>query len=116
MLLALAACEPAPDPMANMPLAPLPPKLCEDSRKGLELLSGTGMFTFTSSGEATLDRESWLKMHPGYREQLGQTLAFHAACNAKEPPREQQITIRDETGTALVQQVIETTPDIGSMI
>ena len=116
MLLPLAAgCDPPADPAASLPAAPLPPQLCEEARKGLETLAGSGMFTFTDAGEATLDRESWLKMDQGQRDGLGRGLAFHAACQAKEPPREQQFTVRDETGTTLAQQVVETSADLGSL-
>ena len=115
LLIGTAACEPAPDPLANQPAAPLPAQICAEARQGLEALSGTGMFTFTDAGEATLDRETWLKMDTGQRDGLGQGLAFHAACKAKEPPREQQFTIRDETGTILAQQVVETKADLGSL-
>jgi hypothetical protein len=115
MLLPLAACEPAPNPIAEQPAGPLPAKMCEEARQGLEALTGSGMFTYTDSGEATLDRETWLKMDQGQRDGLGRGLAFHAACQAKEAPREQQYVIRDETGTPLAQQVVETTPDFRNL-
>lgn len=116
MFLPLAvACEPAPNPIAEQPAGPLPAKMCEEARQGLEALTGSGMFTYTNSGEATLDRETWLKMDQGQRDGLGRGLAFHAACQAKEAPREQQYVIRDETGTPLAQQVVETTPDFRNL-
>ena len=116
MLVPLAiACEPAPNPIPEQPAGPLPAKQCAEARQGLEMLTGSGMFSYTSTGEATVDRETWLKMEAGYREQLGRTLAFHAACHAKEAPREQQYVIRDETGTPLAQQVVEISPDLSSL-
>jgi hypothetical protein len=109
------ACNPAPNPIPEQPAGPMPAKVCEEARQGLEALTGSGMFTYTAAGEATLDRETWLTMDQGQRDGLGQALAFHAACQAKEAPREQQYVIRDETGTSLAQQVVETTPDFGSL-
>ncbi len=108
--LALTACEEAPKPTG--PVARLPAELCTQARESLEKISKAGIFEYNQEGEATIEEAAWLPMNGGQRDALGQALAFHAACSAKEPSPERTIIIRNEGGRVLTQRVVETTIDI----
>jgi hypothetical protein len=111
LALVLSACQEAEQP-APPAAAPLPAQVCNQAREALDKLSATGSFEYSADGQATLEEAAWLPMGGQHREALAQALAFHAACSAKEPPREQQITIRNEGGRVLTQRVVETAVDI----
>ena len=110
----LGACQPEPE--APPPAPPLPAAVCDKAREGLERLSKTGGFEYDENGEATIDQASWLALSHYDRDQLGQVLAFHAACGAKEPPREQTVTIRSEYGTVLTRRIVETSVDFSRFL
>ena len=109
--LALGACQEGQQP-APTATARLPAQICDQARQGLEEISRTGSFEFTADGQATLEEAVWLPMGGQQRDALTQALALHAACSAKEPPREQQVTIKNEGGRVLTQRVVETAVDI----
>jgi hypothetical protein len=58
-----------------------------------------------------MNEAAWLAASPTDRDQIGQLLAFHAACQVKAPPREQSVTIRSEFGRILTQRLVETNVD-----
>lgn len=113
-LLGISACEEAPRPTG--PVARLPAQLCSQARDSLEKVSATGIFEYNQEGEATIEEAAWLPMSGGQRDALGQALAFHAACSAKEPTRERTVVIRNEGGRVLTRRVVETTIDITKML
>jgi hypothetical protein len=112
--LALPACE-AEQPAPPAP-PPLPAKLCSQVREALDKLSGSGSFEYSADGQATIEEAVWLPMGGQQRDSVAQALAFHAACSAKEPPREQSITIKNEGGRVLTQRVVETSVDLGRVL
>lgn len=113
--LALSACQQAEQP-APPAAARLPAQVCDQARQGLEEISRGGSFEFNSDGQATIEEAAWLPMGAGQRDALAQALAFHAACAAKEPPREQSITIKNEAGRVLTQRVVETSVDLTKIL
>ncbi len=113
-VLTLSACEEAPRPTG--PIARPPAELCAQARESLEKISAGGMFEYNQAGEATIEEAAWLPMNGGQREALGQALAFHAACSAKEQTRERTIVIRNEGGRVLTQRVVETAVDISKAL
>ena len=110
----IAACQQQPEPPP--PPAPLPAAVCEKAREALERISKTGAFEFNAQAEATIDQASWLALSHHDRDQLGQVLAFHAACAAPEPSREQTVIIRSEYGTVLTRRVVETSVDLSQIL
>jgi hypothetical protein len=112
--LALSGCGEAEQPPPVAP-APLPAQVCDQARKGLEEISRTGSFEYSADGHATIEEAVWLPMSGEQRDALGQALAFHAACSAKEPPRETWVTIKNEGGRVLTRRVVETTVDISKI-
>jgi hypothetical protein len=111
-VLALAACgeaEQPPPPIADR----LPAKVCDQAKQALDELGRTGSFEYSADGVATIDEAAWLPMAAEQRDALGQALAFHTACSAKEPPREVSVTIKNEGGRTLTERVVETSIDIG---
>jgi hypothetical protein len=115
LALTLAGCgeaEQPPPPIA----ARLPAQICDQSKEALDKLSGTGSFEYSADGQATIDEAVWLPMGGGQRDAIAQALAFHAACAAKEPPREVTVLIRNEGGRTLTERVVETAVDIGTAL
>lgn len=108
---AVGGCQEAQQPAPAATLR-LPAQICNQARQSLEEISRSGSFEFTSDGQATLEEAVWLPMGGQQRDALAQALALHAACSAKEPPREQQVTIKNEGGRVLTQRVVETSVDI----
>jgi hypothetical protein len=113
-MLGLAGCNEAPPPPP--PAQPLPEKLCQQAREGLDKVSSAGIFEYTADGQATIEESAWLPMAAAQRDAIGQALAFHAACSTEPPPRESTVTIRNEGGRVLTQRVVETTADISSLL
>ena len=109
--LLLTACGEGEQPLPAV-AGPLPAKVCNQAKEALEKLSGTGSFEYSAEGQATIEEAVWLPMSGGQRDALTQALAFHAACSAKEPPRETSVTVRNEGGRTLTQRVVETSVDI----
>ena len=54
-----------------------------------------------------MPEEAWNRMGRDQHEQIGTLLAVHAACAAKEPPTEQAITVRSESGRTLATRIVE---------
>jgi hypothetical protein len=115
LLALLAACDGAPPP-PQAPLLPVPPEACAKVKEALDTLQGQGALVYTDKGEATIDQQGWLAMGAGPREQLATALGLHAACSQSTPTAEQTVTVRSETGTTLMQRVIETQTDIGQLL
>jgi hypothetical protein len=112
--LLLASCQgeqPAPSAAAR-----LPAQVCDQARDALDKLSATGSFEYAADGQATLEEAAWLPMGGEQRDAIAQALAFHAACSAPEPPREQSITIKNEGGRVLSQRVMETSVDVTKIL
>jgi len=107
----LAACGEAPPPPAPK-AGPLPPQLCDQARQGLEKMSASGTFEYSSDGQATIEEAVWLPMAPAQRDALAQALAFHTACASAEPARETSVTIKNEGGRVRSQRVVKTTADL----
>ena len=118
ILWALAGCGQQRAEQANdsAGLMPLPEKVCNDARDGLEKIAGSGGLEYSDKGEATIGEDSWLRLPENAREQIAQLLAFHAACAAEQPPREQTIVIRSEFGRVLTQRVVETGADLSRLL
>jgi hypothetical protein len=111
VLVCLTACGPAGEPQAQAPSGPPPAKVCESARKALDKLSKTGGFEYNDKGEATFSQEDWIQVPRSVRDQLANSLAFHASCAAGQTSREQEIVIKSEFGTVLTRRLIETTVD-----
>lgn len=112
--LVLAGCQgeqPAPPAAAR-----LPAQVCDQARDALQKLGATGSFEFAADGQATLEEAAWQPMGEPQRDALVQALAFHAACSAPEPPREQSVTVKNEGGRVLTQRVVETTVDVTKIL
>jgi hypothetical protein len=110
----LSACEPPPQPEAVA--GPLPKQICSKVAEGIKKLAETPMFEHNGPAQATLAEEIWLPMEAPQRDQIVQLLAFDAACKSASPPAEQQVTIRSETGRLLVERIVETRPDLGTLL
>lgn len=115
LLLILAACGDAPPP-PEAPLLPVPPEACAKVKEALDTLQGQGALVYTDKGEATIDQQAWLAMGEAAREQFAKALGFHAACSQPTPTAEQTVIVRSETGTTLMQRIIETQTDIGQLL
>lgn len=112
--LTLGGCQneqPAP-PAASR----LPAQVCDQARDALQKLGATGSFEFAADGQATLEEAAWQPMAEHQRDALVQALAFHAACSAPEPPREQSVTVKNEGGRVLTQRVVETSVDVTKIL
>jgi hypothetical protein len=118
ILSALAGCGQQPSSEANdsAGLMPLPEKVCNDARQGLEKIGKSGGLEYSDKGEATIGEDAWLRLPENAREQIAQLLAFHAACAAEQPPREQSVVIRSEFGRVLTQRVVETGADLSGLL
>jgi hypothetical protein len=114
ILLAASACE-APKVDQQHAAAPLPPQICEQAREGLGALKDQAAVVH-SDGEATIDNMMWMQMGQDGRDQLVRLLAIDAACAAETPPREQEVTVRDETGRTITQQTVPVTFDIRDLV
>jgi len=117
LLLVVAGTTACGDPLPEEPKAAarLPAQLCSQAAAGIKKLSETGGFTYSGSGNGTLDGETWLKMNEPQRDQLLQLLAVDSACNAPEPVAEATGLVRDETGRVLSQRVVETSADFSHL-
>lgn len=112
---AVAACDAPPEPQP-MNVGPLPRKICNEVSEGLSQLSKTSIFEYDAAGEATMPQEGWIPLPPDQKDQIAQLLAFHAACQAKNAPAEQKVVIKSETGHVLLDRIVETRPDLGSLV
>jgi hypothetical protein len=116
-LLLLAACssEPEADPADDMPGAPPPPQLCEQSRKALEAIGAKAGIDYDDRGEGIVAQEAWLRMQAAQRSQFAQLLAFHAACAHPDGAGERRIVIRNEWGNVVVERIVPTAVGLGTV-
>ncbi len=116
-LAALAGCGEPPGKMPDQkPFAPLPEKVCAQAKDGLTQLKGKVGIEIGGPGEAIVEQGVWLGMGASGHDQLAQLLAFDAACAQATPPREQEITIRNESGVVLMRRVVETGVDLSQIL
>ncbi len=117
-LLMLGGCDQllAPEAEVKGPAARLPAQVCAQAQEALQKLTATAGFDQRAKGEATLEEAAWLQMTEAQRDQLAKVLAYDAACAAKEPPHEQVVTVKNETGRVMAQRTIETSADLSSIL
>ena len=108
--LALPACR-AEAPEQPERAARRPPEpACDSARAALTRRSRDGSFLFEEQGAAMVDRQAWLQMDEGSRDQLIERLAVLAGCTAATPQREVEVVVRSETGDVLTRrQVVPST-------
>jgi hypothetical protein len=115
--LLLAACQGETPPDLNQAAAgPPPPVVCEEVRKALKPLEGQMSIEFDDKGEATVEQGVWLTMPPENRAEFARSLAFHAACASGRQSEAQQVRIRNEMGTMLLETTISTKVDLRSVL
>jgi hypothetical protein len=113
---ALAACEAKkPDWAKDGAGSALPPQVCAQTKKALDGLA-KGAFDYTDQGEATLPTDVWLKMPNAQREQLANTLAYHASCAAGTAADAQSVVIRGDDGNELLRRTVSTRIDTGELL
>jgi hypothetical protein len=111
----LAACHkppPAPEPLE----APIPAKICTETKTSLDALAAQGGTEFTDKGEATVEQAIWLTMVPNQRDSMARALAFRAGCVSGRQSKEQEVTIRNEQGMVLVHRFVSTRTDPQSLL
>lgn len=116
MLMAGCQAEPIVEPQAQQKLGPPPAELCEKVREALDELRKTAAFDYDDQGGATIEQRAWFALGETKRDQLGQALAFHAACAVGELEPEQTATVRSETRIVLMQRLFPMTADTGSLL
>jgi hypothetical protein len=116
-LLLAAACEAKKPDWAREGSAgtALPPQVCAQVKKGLERLAQGG-FDYTDKGEATLPADAWLQMPRQQRDQLANTLAYHASCTAGATTDAQTVVVRSEDGAELLRRSLSTRVDTGDLL
>jgi hypothetical protein len=117
LLLLLSACqgEQPPSPTETN-TGPPPAAVCAEVRKGLAGLQAQPSFDQDNKGEATIEQAAWMAMSPDDHAQLAKTLAFAASCTAGHQSDAQQVRIRNETGTILLESTISTKVDLRSVM
>lgn len=117
-LLLAAGCqgEPVAETSAEQSLGPPPAQLCQRNKEGLRQLQKSGAFDYDDQGGATIEQQIWFGLDEGKRDQLGQAVAFNAACAAGKLAPEQTATVRSETGIVLMQRIFPMTADMGSLL
>ena len=116
-LLLLAACQGETPPDLNQTAAgPPPAAVCDEVRKGLEPLKKQTSIEFNDKGEATVEQATWLAMTPDQRAEFAQTLGFHVACTTRQQSDAQQVSIRNEMGTMLLETTISTRIDLREVL
>ena len=115
-LLALAACEEQPDPLAGTqaPIKP-PQEVCAQAAKAIERLTTEGGVQVDGEGGATMMEEAWLRLDQKGRDQVTQVLGFDAACRAPEATREQMVRVRSEYGRVMAEQLVQTSADLSQL-
>ncbi len=115
--LLLWACEGPADPLAGGRIATkLPEELCSKTREAVAKLTESGGVETDGKGGATMMEEAWLRLSEGERDQTTQLLGYDAACRAGQPTLEQNVVIRSEYGRVMAERVVETSPDLSSMM
>jgi hypothetical protein len=113
--LLLAACGTEAPPAQKTAVAPPPPQLCDQARKGLDALGKSGAVDVDDKGEATIVQEAWFRMTAEQREELAKTLGFHAACTSPDGTAERRVMARDEYGTILMDKIVPTVVDLRTL-
>ena len=99
----LVACQggtPAAEPEGKSVRRP-PQPACDQARTALTQWERDRGFLFEESGEAMVDRQSWMRLGDSARDEVIETLAVVAACRADVPQADFEISIRDEAGLVL---------------
>ncbi|HEY0112190.1 MAG TPA: hypothetical protein VGB59_03450 [Allosphingosinicella sp.] len=107
----LSSCDSQSAP-AEAPPAPLPAEVCRQVKGGLEKLADTAGLVFNDVGEMTIERQVWLAFPETKRAQMARILAIHASCVGGGKSREIDVTVRDESGTVLMGQLVKTSSEI----
>jgi hypothetical protein len=115
LLLAAACQEKKPDWAKEGAGSALPPQLCAQAKKSLDALAKGG-FDYTDKGEATLPTDVWLKMPEAQRDQLANTLAYHASCAAGAAADAQPVVVRGDDGNELLRRTLSTRIDTGELL
>ena len=109
----LAACQaepPAAEPERKAIRRP-PQPACEQAQRDLSRRERDGEFLFEENGEAMVGGRSWMRLDESYRNEIIETLAVVAACNAEVPQPEVEVVIRDEVGVVLKSAQVEPRTD-----
>jgi len=114
-LLSAAACD-VPVPPEPDPAQPPPAALCAKVRAALETLARTSTVQLDGQGGATIPDQVWIELGAERRGQLGNTLAYDAACRSGRPQSELTITFRNETGRILSQRTVSTRVDMSELM
>lgn len=96
--------------------APPPRQVCDKARGGIEQLRGRPGIELGAPGEAIIEDAIWLEMGETGRDQFAQLLAYGLSCSLKDPPREQQVTIRSPEGRVLMQRLVQTGIDLSDAL
>ena len=117
-LLSLSGCfdDPADDVQASQTGEPPAPQLCQQFRASLEAMSGKGALDYQDDGSAVVDERMWMGLQPDGRDKIGQMLAFHAACAAKQSSADQRVIIRNQFGGVITRRTIDTRMNMMSMM
>lgn len=117
--LLLAGCDrqPAVDGSeAALSAAPIPAELCRQAGDGLRKLAADGALVYDGKGNATMEEQAWLQLPSATRDQLARLLGFQAACASKQPPTEQEVSIRNEYGRIMLRQTVQTRIDVSDIL
>jgi len=107
----LAACGSDPPPPRERQARRPPQPACEQARATLERQGRDGGILFDPSGEAMIERATWMELGDSGRDRIVETLAVIAACGAETPQREVQVQVRDERGMVLTTRIVEPSTD-----
>ena len=118
LLFSLSACfsDPADEMTAQTNSGPPPAELCQQFRVNLDALRDKGAIEYENDGTALVEERVWIGMGGDGRDKLGQMLAFHAACSAKQGMADQPVIIRNEMGIVVTRRKIDTRLNTMSLI
>lgn len=114
LLIALVACDSAPNPPAAD--QPLPKPLCDQVKAGLAKLSAGGGIEIDGQGEAVMPEAAWAAIGVGQRDQLVKLLAYSASCAAGAQSEAQSVVIRSDEGQELVRRTVSTKIDMSAAL
>jgi hypothetical protein len=103
-----------PGDLDNIQVPPPPAQLCAQSAEALKQLGSKGALDYDDQGNATVPQEIWMSMGDQHNK-FAQTLALHAACVNPDGKRERKVLIRNESGVILMEAMIPTNLDLGSL-
>lgn len=96
--------------------APPPRQVCAKTGEAIAQLKGRRGIELGAPGEAIVEEAVWLGMGEAGRDQFAQLLAHGVACGQKDPPSEQQVTVRSPYGAVLMQRVVQTGIDLSGAL